>query len=59
MGFLEALLKDLRENYAATLIIDAGEQRIERSADYEKQRNDYSGGKTTAKSFNGSSRKTN
>ena len=59
-SFLEALPKDLREDYAATLIIDASEQCIERSADYEKQRKDYSGKKsTTAVSFNCSSRKTN
>lgn len=58
--FLEALPKSLRDDYAATLIIDASEQRIERNTAYEKQRKDYSGKKsTTAVNSNCSSRKMN
>lgn len=43
--WLEALPKDLRAVYAATLIIDASEQRIERSLDQAQQKQDYSGKK--------------
>lgn len=58
-AFLETLPGALRNEYAATLIIDASEQRIERNADDEKQRKDYSGKKSaTAVSFNSSSHRT-
>jgi len=35
----------IRKKYAATIIIDASEQHIERSHDKQKQRDDYSGKK--------------
>lgn len=57
-SFLLLLPKELREEYAATLIIDASEQRIERSTDYDQQKKDYSGKKSaTAANFNLSSPK--
>lgn len=43
---LQQIDPKIREKYAATLIIDASEQRIERSQDKQKQRNDYSGKKS-------------
>lgn len=56
-AWLEALPEDLRAEYAATLIIDASEQRIERSVDESQQRKDYSGKKSvTAARCNSSSR---
>lgn len=43
--YLQKMDPKIREKYAATLIIDASEQRIERSQDKQKQRHDYSGKK--------------
>jgi len=42
---LEQIDETIRKDYSATLIIDASEQRIERSQDQEQQRQDYSGKK--------------
>ncbi len=42
---IKKIPKELREKYSATLIIDATEQRIERSKYEEKQQKDYSGKK--------------
>ena len=44
-GHLQKLDPKIREKYAATLIIDASEQRVERNQDAEKQKLDYSGKK--------------
>jgi hypothetical protein len=44
-NFLRTLDPQLRKQYAATLIIDASEQRIQRSADAKQQRKDFSGKK--------------
>ena len=50
---LQKMDPGVREKYAATLIIDASEQRIERSQDKKKQRVDYSGKKSvTAENSN-------
>lgn len=52
---IEQIDPTLRNDYSATLIIDASEQRIERSQDQEQQRQDYSGKKNTiAESFRSS-----
>jgi len=57
-AWVETLPAALRAEYAATLIIDASEQRIERSLNQAQQRQDYSGKKSvTAASFNSSSRR--
>lgn len=44
-GWVHALPAALRHAYAATVIIDASEQRIDRSLDPAQQKQDYSGKK--------------
>ena len=46
LAFVRSLPDDLLEDYAAPIIIDATEQRIERSVDQDRQRADYSGKKS-------------
>lgn len=56
VAWLETLPAALRAEYAAPVIIDATEQRIERSLAEPQQRQDYSGKKSvTVASFNSSS----
>ena len=53
LAFLETLPAALRAAYAAPVIIDATEQRIERNREPAQQRQDYSGKKSvTAASCN-------
>lgn len=53
LAFVQSLPEEVLEESAAPIIIDATEQRIERSGDPEKQRADYSGKKNvTAVSSN-------
>lgn len=59
LAFLETLPAELLAEYAAPVILDATEQRIERNRDATQQRADYSGKKSaTAASFNCSSPRT-
>ena len=45
LNFIKTLDPKLRKQYAITLIIDASEQRIQRSSDPKQQRKDFSGKK--------------
>jgi hypothetical protein len=45
LNFLKTLDPQLRDQYKVTLIIDASEQRIQRSQDSAQQREDFSGKK--------------
>lgn len=57
---IEQIAPTLRNDYSATLIIDASEQRIERSQNQQQQRQDFSGKKNTiVESFSSSLRKAN
>ncbi len=57
---IEQIDPAIRNDYSATLIIDASEQRIERSQNQEQQRQEFSGKKNTiAESFRSSLHKAN
>lgn len=57
---IEQMDPTLRNDYSATLIIDASEQRIERSQNQQQQRQDFSGKKNTiVENFSSSLHKAN